>query len=94
MDRFCNVRERKLDRAGGRCLRPILLVNPRTDSEFATMARELLDTSPEDDPVALEQRLRERYPEASVHVRSLSNEPSIVWYLYRDGHWTPTDGGR
>jgi len=55
------------------------------------MARELLDASPEDGPVALEQRLRERYPKATVHVRSLSNEPSIVWYVYRDGHWTPPD---
>jgi hypothetical protein len=72
-------------------LRPILVVNPRTDTEFAAMARELLDASPEDDPVVLERRLRERYPAATIHVRSLSNEPTIVWYLYRDGHWTRPD---
>jgi hypothetical protein len=74
--------------AGGNGLRPILLVNPRTDTEFAAMARDLLETTPEDDPVALEQRLRERYPAATVHVRLLSHEPTTVWYLYRDGHWT------
>jgi hypothetical protein len=72
-------------------LRPILVVNPRTDTEFAATARELLDASPEDDPVVLERRLRERYPTATIHVRSLSNEPTIVWYLYRDGHWTGPD---
>jgi hypothetical protein len=69
-------------------LRPILLVNPRTDAEFAAVARELLEATPEDDPVVLEGRLRERYPTATVHVRSLSDEPTTVWYLYRDGHWT------
>ena len=69
-------------------MRPILLVNPRTDSAFAAEARLLLDAGPENDPVALETRLREHYPTATVHVRSLSNEPAIVWYLYRDGHWT------
>jgi hypothetical protein len=69
-------------------LRPILLINPRTDTEFANTARELLEATPGDDPIALERRLRERYPTATVHVRSLSNEPITVWYIYRDGHWT------
>ena len=68
-------------------MRPILLVNPRNDAEFAAVARELLDASPEADADALEVLLREQYPTATVHVRSLSNEPAIVWYLYRDGHW-------
>ena len=70
-------------------LHPILLVNPRTDSVFAEIAREELAACSEADPAVLEFRLRERYPNATVHVRALSNEPIIVWYLYRDGHWTP-----
>jgi hypothetical protein len=72
-------------------LRPILLVNPRTDTAFDTLARETLEASSEDDPAAFEQRLRERYPDATVHVRALANEPTVVWYLYRDGHWTRAD---
>jgi hypothetical protein len=74
--------------AGGIRLRPILLVNPRTDTAFADMARQELADCPEDDPAVLERRLRERYPKAKVHVRSLSNEPATVWYIYRDGQWT------
>jgi len=70
-------------------LRPTLLVNPRTDSVFAAVARDELAACTEDSPAALEYRLRERYPNATVHVRSLSNEPTTVWYLYRDGRWTP-----
>jgi hypothetical protein len=72
-------------------LRPILLVNPRTDIRFAALARNALEASSGDDPAALELHLRERYPQATVHVRALANEPTIVWYLYRDGHWTRPD---
>jgi hypothetical protein len=70
-------------------LRPILVINPRTDAEFASFARKSLDGHDGVDPAALERRLRERYPDATVHVRSLSGEPMTVWYLYRDGHWMP-----
>jgi len=69
-------------------LRPTLLVNPRTDTEFAALSREFHDASSGDDPAALERQLRKRYPNATVHVRVLANEPTVVWYLYRDGHWT------
>jgi ABC-type uncharacterized transport system YnjBCD ATPase subunit len=72
-------------------LRPILLVNPRNDAAFAALAREALDGISRDDPATLESRLRERYPNATVHVRALANEPTVVWYLYRDGHWTRPD---
>ena len=72
-------------------MRPILLVNPRTDLAFAELAREAMGTRPEADPAVLESRLREQYPNATVHVRALSNEPTVVWYVYRDGHWTPPD---
>jgi len=35
----------------------------------------------------LELRLRRSYPDAVVRPRDLSNEPYVVWYVYRDGHW-------
>ena len=69
----------------------MLLVNPRTDLEFAELAREEMAAHSEVDPAVLESRLRERYPNATIHVRELSNEPITVWYLYRDGHWTPPE---
>ena len=71
-------------------LRPILVVNPRTDASFVEIVREQFDGLLDDDPLALECRLRERHPEATVHTRLRSSEPSTVWYVYRDGHWTPS----
>ncbi len=71
-------------------MRPILVVNPRTDASFADFVCEQVDGLPGDDPLALECRLRERHPEATVHARMLSSEPSTVWYVYRDGRWTPS----
>lgn len=70
-------------------MRPVLVVNPRTDTSFVAFAREQLDGHLADDPMALQSRLRARYPDAVVRVRVLANEPSVVWYVYRDGHWTP-----
>ena len=70
-------------------MRPILVINPRTDEAFVGYVREQVDGQSAEDPLTLQGRLRERYPEATVHVRVLANEPSIVWYVYRDGHWTP-----
>jgi hypothetical protein len=70
-------------------LRAVLVVNPRTDDSFVEFVREQVDGLP-DDPLALECRLRERHPDAAVHARVLSSEPSTVWYVYRDGHWTPS----
>jgi hypothetical protein len=86
--RVCNVPRRTLTLAGGRSLRPVLVVNPRTDASFVEFVRERFDGTLPDDPIALQSRLRERYPEAVVRVRVLANEPSVVWYVYRDGHWT------
>jgi hypothetical protein len=71
-------------------LRPVLVVNPRTDAPFVTFVREQLDGLNDDDPMALQVRLRERHPAATVHARLLSSEPSIVWYVYRDGRWMPS----
>jgi hypothetical protein len=69
-------------------LRPVLVVNPRTDIAFVAFVREQFDHVGDGDPMALETRLRARHPAATVHARLLSSEPSTVWYVYRDGRWT------
>jgi hypothetical protein len=66
------------------------VINPRTDETFTAFVREQAMDLPGIDPVALENRLRERHPSATVRPRSLSSEPDIVWYVYRDGRWTPS----
>ncbi len=70
-------------------MRPVLVVNPRTDASFVAFVREQLGLLPDGDPVSLEHRLRQRHPDATVHARMLSSELSTVWYVYRDGHWIP-----
>jgi hypothetical protein len=76
--------------AGGYDLRPVLVVNPRTDVSFVAYVREQLDGLDDKDPMALQLRLRERHPAATVHARLLSSEQSVVWYVYREGRWIPS----
>ena len=75
-------------------LQPILVINPRTDASFVTFVREHVADHPDDDPPALERRLKERHPAAMVRARVLANEPWTVWYVYRDGHWTLPETGK
>ena len=73
-------------------MRPTLIVNPVTDRDFASVAERHVDEgvrSVED----LEARLRLDYPRAVVHARELSSEPILIWYVYRDGHWTSARPG-
>ena len=72
--------------------RPVIVANPARDHEF----RELIDASllsgarrPED----LEALLRTRYPLVTVRPRELAGERTVVWYVYRDGHWIRSDDG-
>ena len=74
-------------------LRPLLVVNPRTDASFVAFVREQIDRLRDLDPQSLQFRLRERHPTATVRARELSSEPSTIWYVYRDGHWTPSNQG-
>jgi hypothetical protein len=67
-------------------LPPILVTNPRSDEEFRALAQAIVDAGVPS-PEALEQRLRERYPLSTVHSRELSDEPTAIWYVYRDGRW-------
>ena len=71
-------------------MRPVLVVNPRTDAMFVEFVREQIEDMAEFDPSSFERRLREVYPAAVVRPRALASEPTTVWYVYRDGHWTPS----
>jgi hypothetical protein len=72
-------------------MHPVLITNPANDARFAEEAHALLEDGAET-PADLERSLRQRYPRAVVRARELSSEPSDVWYVYRDGSWTPPTG--
>jgi len=69
-------------------LRPLLIVNPRSDPRFAQRVAELT-AGAETKPSDLQARLRDEFPGAVVRPRELSSESTEVWYVYRDGRWTP-----
>jgi DNA-binding transcriptional LysR family regulator len=71
-----------------RITRPVLVLNPRMDRQFVAAADGIVD----DGVVAageLQARLRLRWPDAVVRPRGLSGEQPTMWYVYRDGRWTP-----
>ena len=66
---------------------PTLLLNPPDDKSFAAAAHAAINggaTTPD----LLQDALRSRYPSVVVRPRELTGEPFVVWYVYRDGHWT------
>jgi hypothetical protein len=67
---------------------PTLVLNPRHDSDFVTLAEAIVSEGV-DSPAALQDRLGTRYPNALVRARELNGETSTIWYVYRDGHWIP-----
>ena len=67
-------------------MHPGLILNPRQDEAFATLAERLMADETMT-PESLQASLRERYPLAIVRPRQLSSEPGDVWYVYRDGRW-------
>ncbi|HUP54249.1 MAG TPA: hypothetical protein VM408_01980 [Methylomirabilota bacterium] len=69
-------------------MRPLLIVNPRSDIRFVEHVTRLTDAAG-DDPSALETTLRAEYPQAIVRRRELSSESTEMWYVYRDGRWSP-----
>ena len=69
-------------------MRPILILNPRSDAQFVALVSELM-AAPVSEPSGLQAGLRVRFPDAVVRRRELSSEPTEVWYVYRDGRWTP-----
>ncbi len=73
-------------------MRPTLILNPRSDTGFVQCVHDIEDLGvhvPED----LVAALRDRFPDVVVRPRGLSSEPAVVWYVYRDGHWT-SEGNR
>ena len=69
--------------------RPVLILNPRDDPDFAAFAEELAGVGGLD-AAELQGKLRGRYPKAVVRPRDLSSERTAVWYVYREGMWVPT----
>jgi hypothetical protein len=66
--------------------RPVLIVNPRDDAVFRDLVEHCVDEGVKG-MEALQAALRERYPLAVVHLREISSEQAVVWYVYRDGRW-------
>lgn len=71
-------------------MRPTVVANPRSDQDFVDFVHAQVDRQPGADLLSIERRVRQRYPEAAIRERLLSSEPMTVWYVYRDGHWTPS----
>jgi hypothetical protein len=67
---------------------PLLIVNPRSDLGFVERVNELAADAGTD-PAALQDGLRVDYPNAIVRRRELSSESTEMWYVYRDGRWSP-----
>jgi hypothetical protein len=66
-----------------------ILVNPGSDVTFKRLA-EAHASNGADTPADLEDRLRERYPRASV-VQGISGDSTERWYVYRDGRWIDSE---
>jgi len=69
-------------------VRPIVILNPRSDARFVELVSELMADAV-GEPAELQAGLRAEFPDAVVRRRELSSESTEVWYVYRDGRWTP-----
>jgi hypothetical protein len=69
-------------------VRPIVILNPRSDTRFVELVAELMADAV-GEPSELQAGLRVEFPEAVARRRELSSESTEVWYVYRDGRWTP-----
>ena len=69
-----------------------LVLNPRDDARFVALAEKTVADGVES-PFDLQTRLRQDYPDAVVRARDLDGEALSIWYVYRDGHWTPKQIG-
>lgn len=65
----------------------LLITIPTADRAFEAFVRDTFQT--ESTPSTLEGALHERFPDAVVRPRVLSDERFSVWYVYRDGGWRP-----
>ena len=69
-------------------MRPLLIVNPRSDVQFVQLVAELTADALTE-LADVQTRLRQQYPSAIVRRRELSSEATEMWYVYRDGRWSP-----
>ena len=69
-------------------MQPIVILNPRSDARFAELVSELMADAV-GEPADLQVGLRAEFPDTVVRRRELSSESTEVWYVYRDGRWTP-----
>jgi hypothetical protein len=60
-----------------------------TDENFASFVRDCAGDAA--GPAELQTLLRDRYPQTVVRSRDLSGETTSVWYVYRDGRWSPPE---
>jgi hypothetical protein len=70
---------------------PLLVVNPRSDEDFAQTV-ERLAAAGATTPEALQTELRRTHPKALVRRRTLEAERVETWYVYREGTWVATSG--
>lgn len=61
-----------------------LLCFPSSDRVFPTVVEEVVRSMAVVTRPRLEDELRARYPDVSVHLRELSGEPTETWYVYRE----------
>lgn len=80
---------RPVDRMRPGASGPALFLNPTDDAEFAAEVERAMREGIVE-AADLQKRLRAAYPRALVRPRGLANEPFVVWYVYRDGHWVPS----
>jgi hypothetical protein len=69
---------------------PALHLNPSDDERFAADVARLLSSGLRD-AAEFQKRLRASYPGALVRPRDLAFEPFVLWYVYRDGRWVPSE---
>jgi hypothetical protein len=70
-----------------------LVVNPRDDTPFVTLAERLVAEGVRS-PGELQEQLRREYPVTVVRARELDGEAFTIWYVYREGHWVSGSGGQ
>lgn len=68
-------------------MRPTLVINPRHDHAFAQFTESLVSDG-HTTAAGLQAALQNRYPNVKVRARDLEAEKNVVFYVYREGHWT------
>ncbi len=70
----------------------MLFVNPRGDEALHAKAHGAIGRFDVRQPHDLEALLRDDYPAIVVRRRALAAEQDEIWYVFRDGRWSPPEG--